>query len=96
LNSAMRLIQLILHEDLAFETAIIPTDLAAELAQRYLTQFGIVGARYYTNGDFYEDSATRPGGTSHSWSPTTEATFDTGVLVIGPVRSGCIWVEDED
>jgi hypothetical protein len=28
--------------------------------------------------------------------PATDATFDEGVLLLGPDRSGCFWVEDED
>jgi hypothetical protein len=28
--------------------------------------------------------------------PATNATFDTGVVVIGSELSGCLWVEDED
>src|SRR5262249_45338630 len=35
------------------------------------------GARFFTN----------------NWCPVTDATFDEGVLVIGPQRSGCMWVE---
>jgi hypothetical protein len=38
------------------------------------------GARFFTN----------------NWCPATDATFDEGVLVISPQRSGCLWVEDED
>lgn len=33
---------------------------------------------------------------TNNWCPATDATFDEGVLVIGPQRSGCLWVEDED
>jgi hypothetical protein len=33
---------------------------------------------------------------TNNWCPATDATFDGGVLVIGPQRSGCLWVEDED
>jgi hypothetical protein len=38
------------------------------------------GARFFTN----------------NWCPATDATFDEGVLVMGPQHSGCLWVEDED
>jgi len=38
------------------------------------------GARFFTN----------------NWCPATNATFDEGVLVMGPDHSGCLWVEDED
>jgi hypothetical protein len=38
------------------------------------------GSRYFTN----------------NWCPATGATFDEGILVLGPHCSGCLWVEDED
>ena len=31
-----------------------------------------------------------------SWSPATDAPFDTGLLVLGESESGCLWVEEED
>lgn len=31
-----------------------------------------------------------------AWTPATEGTFDTGVLVIARDRCTCLWVEDED
>lgn len=33
---------------------------------------------------------------THNGRAVTEATFDTGVLVIGALQSGGLWVEDED
>jgi hypothetical protein len=38
------------------------------------------GSRFFTN----------------NWCPATDATFDEGVLVMGPQGCGCFWVEDED
>ncbi len=88
--AARRLAELVLSEDLAYNAAIRPADRAADLAGRFLAQFGTEGVRYYTNGTFHESH----GGAG--WEPVTAATFDTGVLVIGPRGSGCLWVEDED
>jgi hypothetical protein len=33
---------------------------------------------------------------TNNWCSATKATFDEGVLVMGPRRYGCFWVEDED
>jgi len=88
-SAARRLAELVLSEDLAYNAEVMPAARAADLAGRFLAQFGTEGVRYYTNGTFHE-------GRGASWDPVTAATFDTGVLVIGPRSSGCLWVEDED
>jgi hypothetical protein len=87
--TARRLIFLILHRDLAYNSEVMPESRATELADRFLGQFS-VGARFFTNGTFYERQRHT------TWNPVTEATFDTGVLILGPKCSGCLWVEDED
>lgn len=89
--TARRLIELILHRDLAYHAEIMPAARAAELADRFLASFGTDGVHYFTNGNCAEQ-----GGRNWSWNPVTAATFDTGVLVVGPRRCGCLWVEDED
>jgi hypothetical protein len=82
--------------DAAYNSEIIPLPRAAELADRFLDQFGTDGVRYYTNGTFHEARGPSLTWSGASWNPATEATFDTGVLVVGPNGSGCLWVEDED
>jgi hypothetical protein len=81
---------------LAYDYEIMPADRAEEFSDRFLAQFGTDHIRYFTNGTFHE--RPRPRGTKAvvSWNSVTSATFDTGVLIIGPQRSGCLWVEDED
>ncbi len=54
------------------------------------------GARFYTNGTFQEAPGTELTWSGATWNPATAATLDTGVLIVGPNRSGCLWVEDED
>lgn len=94
--SARRLIELILNQDMAYNSQIIPPGRAAELTDRFLAQFGTEGVRFYTNGTFHEGQGSKLGSPSASWNPVTAATFDTGILVIGTRCSGCLWVEDED
>jgi hypothetical protein len=95
-NSARRLARLVLNQDMAYNSEIIPADRAAELADRFLAQFGTDGVRYYTNGTFHEARGTGLTWSGAGWDPVTAATFDTGILVIGSRCSGCLWVEDED
>jgi hypothetical protein len=74
---------------MAYSYPMMSVERAKELAEQFLEQFGAV-AKFYSNGwTGWETGST-------GWSPATDATFDTGVLIIGNDRSGCIWVEDED
>ncbi len=58
LAAARRLIQLVLSQDLAYNSEIMPADLAVELTGRFLDQFGNEGVRFYTNGTFHETSGS--------------------------------------
>jgi hypothetical protein len=96
-SSARRLVRLVLRSELAHHSEIMPESRAAELTDRFFAQFG-PGARYFTNGTFHEQPQriSETVTTGASWEPVTEATFDTGVLIIASRYSGCLWVEDED
>lgn len=89
-QDATKLLTLILHRDLAYNSEIMPESDATLLAQRFLNYVTDGEARYFTNGTFHNPS----GGAE--WNPATDATFDTGVLVLSSKTSGCLWVEDED
>lgn len=89
-RSAFVRVRSLLHEGLATRSEILPLARASELAAQFLALFGTEGVRYFSNGEL--------DGEFHlsRWDPVTEATFDTGVLVLGPHRSGCLWVLEED
>lgn len=89
-KSARRLAERVLQRDLAYGQEIVPHATAAELAERLLAEFATDESHYFTNSTHDES------GDLTSWNSVTRATFDTGVLVLGPLRSGCVWVEDED
>ncbi|MBW4490496.1 MAG: hypothetical protein KME12_22180 [Trichocoleus desertorum ATA4-8-CV12] len=80
----------VLHRDLAYDAEIMTETEAQALVNQFLDCFDEENAEYYTNGDYYSEEV------SHGWNPATAATFDTGILVIGKSRVGCLWVEDED
>lgn len=94
--TARRLIELVLRQDLAYLTELIPLTRAVDLADRFLAPFGTDGVRFFTNAMFDEKAEPMFTLSSFGWNPVTAATFDTGVLVVGPQRCGCLWVEDED
>ena len=79
----------VLNKDLAYHAEIMPAHEASQLVAQFFDLCCTSGCRFFTNGDF---SVKR----SASWTAATEATFDTGVLVVGQDRAGCLWVEDED
>jgi hypothetical protein len=65
--------------------------MAGKLAGAFLDEFAGCASRFYTNGNFH-----LPPDAPIEWSAVTGATFDTGVLIVGETRAGCLWVEDED
>lgn len=85
----------ILHRDLAYNMPIMPLDRAEELASRFLQEFGRPPCRFFTNGTF-EQNPNWVGLFLRQGYNATEATFDTGILVLGPKQSACVWVADED
>ena len=88
-SDALAIVASILHKDMAYSHPMMAEERAKELAERFLEQFG-AEAKVYSNGwTGWETGST-------GWNPATDATFDTGVLIIGNDRSGCVWVEDED
>ncbi len=88
-SDAVALVASILHKDMAYGHPMMAEGGAGELAERFLEQFGGEATVYSNGWTGWETGST-------GWIPATGATFDTGVLVIGDGRSGCIWVEDED
>lgn len=84
----------ILHSDLAYDSQIMSLERAEELASQFIQEFGRPPCRFFTNGRFEQDAG---GGLFlRTFHPATEATFETGVLVLGSAESACVWVADED
>jgi hypothetical protein len=84
----------ILHRDLAYGTRIMSLARAEELASEVIRRFDKPGTRFFTNGEFKLDAGA--GLVLSRWDPATTSTFDTGVLILAPGESACIWVADED
>lgn len=95
-DTARWLAAMVINQDMAYNAEIVPAARAADLAERFIAQFGTEEVRYYTNGTFHENQGPKLGSPSATWDPVTGATFDTGILAIGRQYSGCLWVEDED
>jgi phenylalanyl-tRNA synthetase alpha subunit len=90
--TAQELIERILNRDMAYNTEVMAAALATRLAKEFFRQFDGGNVRFFSNQfPFVSESKTFT-----SWWAATQATFDTGVLVIGARIAGCLWVEDED
>lgn len=92
-SEALCVLKNVLHKDMAYSTTIMSSEKAQNLANEFVQQFGD-DAVFYTNGQFGKalgDPSIGP-----SWTPATDATFDTGVIVIADGVVGCVWFMDED
>lgn len=84
----------ILHRDLAYRNEIMSLARAEELASQFIQEFGKTPCHIFTNGEFEQEAGA--GLVLRRWNSATDATGDTGVLVLGPEESACVWVADED
>jgi len=80
-----------------FESKLISHSHAAEIAERFLKEFGTVGVENDTNGKVHGhvQQGLKPVSRT-SQNATRSATLDAGVRIVGPHRSGRFWVWDED
>ena len=76
----------VLNRDLAYNEEVMPLDKASEIANKFLCLFDRKNSNYFSNWRL----------SGHSWDPLTEATFDTGIIVLDNNRIGILWFEDED
>lgn len=92
-SQAVSVLQRLIHGDLAYGVELVPPAKAQRLAISFVQAAGGPGARYFTNGS---PGLANPSVAGASWSPATDATFDTGLLVLAPTLTACLWFEDED
>ncbi len=90
---AIEVLRNVLHKDMAYSIKIMSSEKAKNLAVEFVDNFG-KEAKFYTNGE-YGKPRKKPN-FGPSWSPATDATFDTGVIVIIKEMVGCVWFTDED
>ena len=97
-ETACRYLTRILYADLAYDCPEMSIEEASQLANGFLAEFPRAGSRYYSNGTASGPSTEGLPGVVRlqSWNQVGNATFDWGVLVVSPMRSGCVWAMDED
>jgi hypothetical protein len=92
-TTACAILELILHQEFTHHAEVMPVERARELVRLFLAEIGD-RPRYFGNRLWPIPKKGAP--SDFSWNGVTDATFDTGVLILGALRSGCLWVEDED
>lgn len=92
-TEAIEVLKAVLHKDMAYGVKIMSSEKAKNLANAFISEFDDE-AVFYTNGEFGKPRTNPTIGLS--WSPATDATFDTGVIVLSNGVIGCAWFEDED
>lgn len=93
-EEAQSVLVAVLAKDMAYGVPLVPADEAAHLAETFLTSLVGEDVRYFTHGE-YGKLRSHPN-IGPSWSPATEHTFDSGVLVLNTRQVGCAWFMDED
>lgn len=89
-DEAVSVLATVLHRDMAYDQQIMPAARALGLAKAFADCFPRDTARFFTNGTFGRKRE------APSWSPATDATFDTGVIVLSSGIAACLWFQDED
>lgn len=89
-DEAVLLLAAVLHRDMAYDQQIMPAARALDLAKDFVGSFPRDPTRFFTNGTFGRKQE------APSWSPATDATFDTGVIVLSSGMTACLWFQDED
>jgi hypothetical protein len=93
-EEAIEVLACVIHKDMAYGVDFVAISRARELAAEFVGAFRQEGTRFFTNGTF---GKPREGvDTGASWVPATDATFDTGVLVLSSHLAACLWFADED
>ena len=95
-QEAVWVITRVLWGDVCYNAAVMTRDEALDLAMRFRRLFG--EASFFTNGTWRKRMVPLPDPIDYldGFWPITQATCDTGVVVVGSARVGMLWVMDED
>lgn len=90
-DEARAVLVAVLVVDMAYGCPLVPAAEAAALAEAFVETFRDEGSSPMEYGRPRAHPDIGP-----SWTPATDHTFDTGVLVLSARRTGCAWFMDED
>lgn len=92
---AARIIELILRRDLAYGGPLLKPETAQAAARTFFDLFA-PPSLFLTNSHFDSEGDPAILLSQRSWTPITDATFDTGIIAVNTGRVGIFWAEDED
>ena len=79
-----------IHGHLAYSSVeLVPRPSAEELARMFCAFFPHERNYYFTNQEAVGHDAS-------AWTPLSDSTFDSGVVIIAQDLAGILWFEDED
>jgi hypothetical protein len=93
-EEAKAVLKAVLAFDMAYHCEWVPLPEADRLASTFVDIFESQGPTYYTNGEY--GRPRKAPGIGPGWTPATDATFDTGILVLTRECIACAWFMDED
>lgn len=98
-KTALAILAQLLHKNMANGSESMPIEDAKELAFSFISLFD-KDSKYYSNStwnknEFTNNKATFDLGLS-AWNGLTEATFDSGIIVVDNNKIGIAWFEEED
>ncbi len=89
-SEARYTLEYILSHDIAYGTPEIPETEANDIVNEFLELFA-GNRRFFSNGKFHKETGNWSG-----YGFVTDATCETGVVVVGTARIGILWCHDED
>lgn len=89
-EQAKKILTAVLNKDLAYSQESMKLADAQKLADKFISFFQN-NCQFFTNAEFTSNYSRLL-----EWNPITEATFDSGVVIVSNERIGLLWLEDED
>ena len=97
-STAIHILRNLLEENMAVQSPRLEPD-KAKLAIDEFMEAWAEDTAFFTNGTW--DTGWQKSKHSNTlfgpdWEPITQATFDSGIVALGPRIFGILWIEDED
>ncbi len=89
-QEAQNIISFVMKKDLAYSHILMTLQESEEISQKFFDFFP-GNCSFLTNASFMNNYSGMT-----AWNSITDATFDTGIVIVSPNRIGILWAKDED
>jgi hypothetical protein len=89
-EASQKILERVFTKDLAYSAKIMPIEEAEEISTKIFNFFQNQ-SKFFTNAVFTNNYSALS-----AWDSLTEATFDTGIIIVSTTMIGMLWVKDED